>query len=72
VTDCQIAGNYSIVSGERPEFVEQDDVVRTPSDHMCIISEFRYDPARVERVTDVKLKYMQMLEVNDFSADSKL
>ena len=44
VVDTQIVGNFTIPfyvqKGETMQMIEKDGLVRTPSDHMCIITDF--------------------------------
>ena len=39
-TAVQVCGKYNWNGTEPPEMVIEDDVVRTPSDHMCLITDF--------------------------------
>ena len=40
--DAHIAGRYSIYQ-DKSENIRRDGKVRTPSDHMCVIADFKYD-----------------------------
>jgi hypothetical protein len=41
-TSVQVCGDYSIVPGEPVEQISVDSVVRTPSDHLCVVADFDF------------------------------
>lgn len=38
----QICGNYNYISNDAPSEIQNDNYVRTPSDHLCLIADFNY------------------------------